>query len=210
MDENPYAAPTVELVDDAAPHSLQGWNASQLRVLGWLSLVSTFGTLVFLVMSLVGAALRMPDLETYGEWIGIAMVLLGNYLLIRFKGFAEARFEARGLGIPVWATVAVSLAMEGVVFGSGLEALDWRSITYLVLTGILGLLTLWFGIRLLKVQNVSPPFKVLAWLEIAAGPLLASVVLMMLAVIPALAAGVAMALVFFRGAEELEGLSEPR
>ena len=64
---------------------------------------------------------------------------------------------------------------------------------------------LWTGIVLLKVVNAYPSVRVLAWLNVAAGVLVASVILMMIGVLPLLAAMVASALVFFRGAKELEG-----
>jgi hypothetical protein len=70
---------------------------------------------------------------------------------------------------------------------------------------VLGLVVLWLGIVLLKVENAYPVLRVLAWLEIASGVMVASVVLLVVGVLPLLAAMVATALVFFHGAKELEG-----
>ena len=58
---------------------------------------------------------------------------------------------------------------------------------------------------LLKVENAYPALRVLAWLNMAGGVLAASIILLVVAVLPMLAAMVATALVFFRGARELSG-----
>ena len=47
--------------------------------------------------------------------------------------------------------------------------------------------------------------KVMAWLDIVGGLMLASVLLMLVALLPLLGAGVALMLVFFKGAAELQG-----
>ena len=199
---NPYAAPQVALVDAQAPQSLPGWSPSQLRLQGWLNLVS-------LVCTLVGIGLAfVPDLLALSDWLGAATTLLGCYLVLRLKAFLQARFDARGLDWPVWASVVLGIVLEGVQLYWGdaeLTEFNAPSFLYFGLLALLGLVVLWLGIVLLKVENAYPVLRVLAWLEIASGVMVASVVLLVVGVLPLLAAMVATALVFFQGAKELEG-----
>lgn len=203
MDQNnPYAAPRVELVDAQAPRPLSGWSPGQLKVLGWLNLAY-----VVVTLAVIGLAFA-PELTLVGDWLSLAGTLLGCYLALRLKAFLEARFDARGLAWPVWLSVALSLLLElaQLYWGeASLSDLGAPSITYFALLALLGLVMLWTGIVLLKVVNAYPSVRVLAWLNVAAGVLVASVILMMIGVLPLLAAMVASALVFFRGAKELEG-----
>ena len=199
---NPYAAPTVQLIDVQAPQSLPGWSPSQLRLQGWLNLLS-------LVVTLVGIGLAFaPDLLTLGNWLSAASTLLGCYLVVRLKAFLEARFDARGLGWPVWLSVVLGIVLEAVQLYWGdaeLAEFSAPSFLYFGLLAVLGLVVLWLGIVLLKVENAYPVLRVLAWLEIASGVMVASVVLLVVGVLPLLAAMVATAMVFFHGAKELEG-----
>jgi len=72
----------------------------------------------------------------------------------------------------------------------------------------MGICTTWLGIRLLKLQSPYPALKVMAWLDIVGGLMLASVLLMLVALLPLLGAGVALMLVFFKGAAELQGVAQ--
>ena len=203
MDQhNPFAAPQVALVDAQVPQQLPGWNAGQLRILGWLNLVYLFANLVVLGLAFV------EDLLTLGDWLSAATTLLGCYLILRLKAFLQARFAARGLDWPVWLSILLSVALELTQLYWGDSALTEYSVpsfTYFGLLALLGLTMLRLGIMLLKVENAYPALRVLAWLNMAGGVLAASIILLVVAVLPMLAAMVATALVFFRGAAELAG-----
>jgi len=206
MEENPYSAPQVALVDDHRPSKLPGWSVAQLELLGWLSLVSVLGTLVLLVLAFVGGLTAQAGLERYSNWLGLVMVLLGDYLLLRLNSFAQARFDARGLGAPVWTVVALSLLMEAfdLAFGNrSFTHFSWETLVYFGLVFALGASSTWYGIRLLKVQNVYPVFRLMAWLEIVGGLMMATLVLMLLGMLPLLGATLAMMVVFFKGAAEV-------
>jgi hypothetical protein len=203
MDQsNPFAAPRVELVDARAPRPLSGWNPGQLRLLGWLNLVSVLATLVVMGLAFV------PDLVAMTDWLSVASTLLGCYLALRLKAFLEARFAARGLKWPVWLGVVLGLVLEVAQLYWGeaeLMELSVPSYIYFGLMALLGLVLLWQGIVLLKVVEPYALIRVLAWLYVASGALVASVIFMMIGILPLLAATVVSALVFFRGAQELEG-----
>ncbi|WP_137973298.1 hypothetical protein [Pseudomonas sp. F(2018)] len=199
---NPYAAPTVELIDAQAPQQLSGWSPGQLRVLGWLNLVYLVATLVVVGLAFV------ESLATMGDWLSVAATLLGSYLVLRLKAFLEARFDARGLDWPVWLSVVLSVALELAQLYWGDTALAEFSVPSFIYFGglaVLGLVILWLGIVLLKVENAYPVLRTLAWLNVASGVLVASVILLVIGILPMLAAMVASALVFFHGAKELEG-----
>ncbi|MBB1521410.1 hypothetical protein [Aquipseudomonas guryensis] len=205
---NPYAAPQVALVDQQAPQQLQGWSAGQLQVLGWLCLVSLLASLVDLVLVFVVDEQADAALQQGLVALGLVTVLLGTYVLLRFKGFAEQRFNAHGLTLPVWLSVIFMLVLEGLDLAFGdveLAQFGWPMFVYFGLLAMLGGVTLWLGIRLLQVKDVYPVFRVMAWMEIVGGGLLATILLMVLAVVPLVGATLCMMLVFFRGAEELRG-----
>ncbi|WP_375739596.1 hypothetical protein [Pseudomonas boanensis] len=207
MDENPYAAPQVELVENAGPRQMLGWSPEQFRLLGWLSLVSVVGTLVLTGLAAASGAMQSDAMPTSADWLSAALTLLGCYLLIQLKRFAEARFSAVGLGWPVWAVVVASLLVELLDFVLGDASLEpgWSMLLYFGVLALSGALTTWMAVCLLKVQNAYPVFRVMAWLDLAGGILLATVILMLLALFPLIAASAAMMLVFFKAAGELEG-----
>lgn len=204
MDANPYATPQVSVVDAAAPPKLPDWSAAYLRLLGWLSLISVFGSLVLLLIAVLDGA-AADARKPLADWLGLALMLLGNYLLLCLKGLAEARFAASGLAWPVWLMVLAGVVLELLDFMFGAEmfnSLNLPGISYFAVMAMYGVATVWLGVRLLRVENVYPAFRLMAWLDIAGGVLLASVVLVLLAIVPLLGSSLAMMSVFFRAARE--------
>ncbi|MGE8360474.1 hypothetical protein [Pseudomonas sp.] len=205
-ENNPYAAPQVTLVDEAPSRSLDGWSAGQLRMLGWLSLVSVLGSLVALGAAFTSGYFEDPLLTLLSQWLSPVTALLGAYLLLRLKQFAEHRFAAEKLTNPVWAVVVLGVLLSGMelVWGDATSELGAPMFIYFGLLCVYGGLLVWMGIRLRQVQNVYPAFNVMAWMNIIGGLMLATVILIILALIPLLGTGVAMALVFFKAANELQ------
>ncbi|HSC84880.1 MAG TPA: hypothetical protein VLC30_14790 [Pseudomonas sp.] len=209
MDQhNPYAAPQVLLVDAQAPQSLPGWSAGQLQWLGWLSLASIASTLAALVCAFLAG--DEPDATGggVGDWLSLFSTVLGCYLLLRMRVFLQQRFSARGLTWPVGLIVFFSLLSEALdwLWGQAImSSLGWQTLVFFAVLLLLGLMTLWLGIALLRVEDAYPALRIMAWMEIVGGVMFASVILVLLAIIPLLASSLAMALVFFRGAAELKG-----
>ncbi len=208
--DNPYSAPQVDLLDQRPDLALPGWSVRQLQVLGWLALVSVLANALVVGLLLASSRLEAHEAQVlvrYTDWLSLALVLLGCYLLLRFKAFAEARFVARRLHVPIWALVVVTLLLEVVdmLFGEVLfSGFDWQTTGYVVLLCVMGACTTWLGLRLLKIEYPYPALKVMAWLDIVGGLMLTSVLLMLLAIVPLLGAGVTLMLVFFKGAGELQ------
>lgn len=207
--DNPYSAPQVELLDQRPEPSLPGWSVRQLQVLGWLALVSVLANTLIVGLLFASSLLEATEaqlLVLYTDWLSLVLVLLGCYLMLRFKAFVEARFAARSLNVPIWALVVVTLLLEAADTRFGEElftGLDWQTLSYVVLLCIMGGCTTWLGLRLLKIEYPYPALKVMAWLNIVGGLMLSSVLLILLAMVPLLGAGIALMLVFFKGASEL-------
>lgn len=204
MENNPYAAPQASVLEPAALPILPDWPAGRLRLLGALALIALFGALVMLAMVLFGKALGEEG-RHLAEWLGLSLMLLDSYLLLCLKGFAEARFAAQGLGWPVWLAVCAGVWLEllDFHFGGGLSsARTVQGYAYLGLIVINGLAIFWLGLRLRRVTGVYPAFRLMAWLDIAGGLLMASVLLVLLALLPLLGSTLALARVFLLGAAE--------
>ncbi len=118
--------------------------------------------------------------------------------------WSESRFRGPSLAWPVWLSILLTLLGEGwsllAVTDDALQGWNWQALVYFALLALIGATTLWLGLRLLKQENLYPSLRIMAWLDIAGGAMLASVLLLVLAVLPLLAATVAMALACWRGA----------
>ncbi|MDN5517387.1 MAG: hypothetical protein L0G82_19290 [Pseudomonas sp.] len=208
--DNPYSAPQVELIDELPVRQLPGWSVRQLQVLGWLALMSALGSALMLGAIFASTWLGQAELEQverYTRWLGLLLILLGNYLLIRLKSFIEQRFAAQGVSWPVWIIVVLALVsgvMDFMVGDQLFKALSVLTIAYLGLMVLMGLGITWFGVRLLRLRLTYASLRIMAWLSIASGLMFASVLLLPLAILPALAVCVTQGLVFFRGAAELQ------
>lgn len=205
---NPYAAPQVTLIDEQTPPRLVGWNSGKLQMLGWLSLASIVVTLLALVAAFLGGDQPGSVADTAADWLSLVSTLLGCYLLLRLRAFLEQRFSAKGLLLPIVLTLLFSLLAEGMdwVWGDSIySSLGWQTLVFFAVFVLMGLTTLWLGIALLRIRSSYPVLRVMAWLEIVGGVMFASVVLVLVALIPLLGASLAMALLFFRGAGELQG-----
>jgi hypothetical protein len=202
--DNPYAAPQVSLVENAEVQTLEGWSPGRLQLLGYLNLVAALGSLVALGLAFMAGFLEDTSLETFGDWLSPALTLLGCYLVLQLKFFAEQRFAAQNLSNSTWAVVLWGLLvmMLDLLWKSALDELGWQMFGYLAALAIYGILLAWWGFRLRQVQNVYSSFRLMAWLELIGGLMLASVILVVLAMLPLIGASIATAWVFFQAAAE--------
>ncbi|WP_454255448.1 hypothetical protein [Pseudomonas sp. Marseille-Q8238] len=205
---NPYASPKGALVEEQSSGTkLQGWSPAYLRTLAWLCLASLLGTLAILALTFTVDKEEQVNLGRAMDALGIAVVIMGCYLLLRLKHFAEQRFAARWLSLPVWLVIALSLMLEmlDIVWGEAIfSTFDVITVVYVGVLILLGGATSWLGICLLRVQNVYPIFRVMAWMEVIGGAMLATVLLVLVAIIPLLGGTLTMMLVFFRAAAEVQ------
>ncbi|QRY76966.1 hypothetical protein JVX91_15225 [Pseudomonas sp. PDNC002] len=210
MEQNPYAAPQVDLVDDSTPGDFRngGWSAGRLRLLAGLSVGLLLGNLAQLFLSLTSSLKNMPLWERYELWVGTLCTILGCFLLWRTRTFLEDRFRARGLGWPVGLSIAIGIVMQvyGMVFDGQLNGeLNGALMGLMALFVPSGIVTLWYGVRLLKIELPYPSLKIMGWLEVFSGICLLSVLLFLLGTVLAMASLLPMALMFLRAARELDG-----
>ncbi|MFV3333253.1 hypothetical protein ACNFIA_20105 [Pseudomonas sp. NY15437] len=209
MDQNPYAAPKVELVDQSVPGAFLGgrWRAGQLRLLAWLSLALLLCNLVLFALSFATALQASGTWQRYELWVGVLSTVLGCFLLWRTRRFLEDRFNARGLAWPVGLSIAVALVMQvySLIFDEQLSGeFNGALMGFMGLFVPTGVVTLWYGIRLLKIELPYPSVKVMGWLEVASGVCLISVVLFLPGTALAMASLLPLALMFLRAARELD------
>ncbi|MCG8907467.1 hypothetical protein [Pseudomonas sp. DP-17] len=210
MEQNPYAAPKVELVDQSAPGAfLAGrWNPGHLRLLGWLSLALLLCDVVLFVLSFAAALHESSTWQRYELWVGVLSTVLGCFLLWRTRSFLEDRFNARGLAWPVGLSIATALVMQvySLIFDEQLSGeFNGALMGFMGLFVPTGVVTLWYGVRLLKIELPYPSVKVMGWLEVASGVCLLSVLLFLPGTALAMASLLPLALMFLRAARELEG-----
>ncbi|MCP8465761.1 hypothetical protein NK553_17570 [Pseudomonas sp. ZM23] len=209
MKHNPYAAPKVELVDQPAPGDLLNgrWNPGRLRLLAGLSVALLLCDLVLFGLSFAAPLDGAPSLQSYELWLGALCTLLGSFLLWRSKVFLEDRFAARGLAWPVVLSIILAVAMQvyGVLFDAQLSGeFNGALMGFMGMFVPSGVVTLWYGIRLLKIGLPYPSVKIMGWLEVASGVCLLSVLLFLPGTLLAVMSLLPLALMFLRGARELD------
>lgn len=209
MEQNPYAAPKVELVDQSTPGAFFSgrWSPARLRLLGGLSLALLLCNLVLFVLSFAATSHDSPAWQRYELWVGVLSTVLGCFLLWRTRHFLEDRFRARGLAWPVGLSITLGVVMQiyGLIFDEQLSG-EFNSalMGFMAMFVPSGIVTLWYGIRLLKIDLPFPSVKVMAWLEVFSGACLLSVVLFLPGTALAVASLLPLALMFLRAARELD------
>ncbi len=209
MDDNPYAAPQADVLEVVSQQPLSDWSARRLQGLGWLSVLNVLGSLLLLLLMLLSEEGDPAQVWSGADGLSLALVLTGSYLLLCFMRFIQARFAAQGLHWPVGLILISGLLLELIDLTQGaalFSQLNWQSISYVVLMMLYGAGLLWLGVRLLRVTHVYPVLRWLAWLDIAGGVLLLTVLGGVLAVLPLLGSSLALTAVFWRGAREQRAL----
>jgi len=209
MDQNPYAAPKVELVDARAPEPfLHGrWSAGGLRLLAGLSLALLLAEVVLLGLSMVN---RLPGASAIGQldvWLSVLSVLLGCFLTWRCTRFLEDRFSARGLRWPTAISIFLAVLMQlySMLFDVQFnEVHSAATLVFLLMFLPSGIVQLWYGIRVLKISLPYPAVKVMGWFDVVVGGCLATVILFVPGTLLAMLSTIPLALMFLRGARELE------
>lgn len=207
MEHNPYAAPRVELIEARRPTLAAGWNPAHLRLLAWLSLALLLAQGVLFALAFLGTAGPGEPLDRYSLWLGVLCTLLGCYLTWRATRFLVERFAARGMAWPLWLSIGLSVLIQAyaVVFDAQLDGRpNGPLFGFMALCLPSGVVGIWYGVRVLAVGLPYPSVKVLGWLDVAAGVCLASIVLFIPGSLLAAAALLPQALMFLRGARELE------
>ncbi len=196
MDANPYATPRVELVEQGIPDAFRRrWTPAQLRILAWLCLASIAGGVVLMVLQPAGGIRRRRRVQGLRRLAGPAPQPARRLPAAAAQAPGRVALSRPSLAWPVWLSILLTLLGEGwsllAVTDDALQGWNWQALVYFALLALIGATTLWLGLRLLKQENLYPSLRIMAWLDIAGGAMLASVLLLVLAVLPLLAATVA-------------------
>ena len=207
---DPYRPPQAPLLDPQLPAAFSAsgdWSRSQLRLLGALALGHLFGLLVLLLVNLWQVLHPQAAPLAFTHLLGLLLVLLWGYLLLRLRALLACRFGLRGgLGRSLGLQVGLALLANGLgaLFEEpGVALPGWLEQGRLALFIALGLSVLGFALRLWRIRRAYPALRWFAGLLLFAGAACASVVLLVPALLLALAATAALAWVFFNAAGEL-------
>ncbi|WP_160286444.1 hypothetical protein [Pseudomonas knackmussii] len=208
MDENPYAAPKVELIEARTPNAFPGgrWSPGNLRLLAWLSLALLLAQGVLFALSFLGGMQQGDPLDRYSLWLGVLCTLLGCFLSWRATQFLVDRFGARGMAWPLWLSIGLALVIQAyaVLFDTQLDGTPNAELAgFMAMFLPSGLVGLWYGVRVLKIGLPYPSVKVLGWLDVLSGVCMASILLFIPGTLLSAVALLPLALMFLRGAREL-------
>lgn len=207
-ERDPYCPPRAILLDTPLPARFAGgdWAPGQLRVLAALSLACLLGLGVLLALRLWLAIHPQFAPLPFVHLLGLLMVLLWGYLLLRLRALLHDRFALRGLDWPLAVQILAGLLLAGVGALLDEPQLAWVALFKLghfALFVVLGLSQAWFALRLWRLRHGWPALRLLAALLLLGGIGCASVLLLVPALLLGLGAAAALAWVFFTAAGEL-------
>lgn len=204
MSENPYLPPSSDVAPIRVALSLADppFSSEYLRVSGWLSLVLIVLNVVYLAESFV------PELFATSVTValGVSTILLSIYLTYVLVRYLEYRYEAANLRVLFYVLVVVSVLMgiaDLLSVGDASDELSYSMIALIVAMPIYGIPYAMFGFRIKQFAKDSPLLNTLAWLTIATGILISTIIFAMLAVPLSLASDVVFAMLLFAVAREI-------
>ena len=177
----------------------------KLRTLAWISIVNVVIVTVIVALSILnGFGLEEKSYENLYHALMIVSMIIWAYIMIMFKSFLNLRFNYTKTNSLIYILIALSVIMTIVsLFMS--ETSSYRetaTIAYIVLLVPTGIVTILFGIRLLKLSDEFRYVNSFAWINIVYGVCTTSIVLLVVAVPLALVSDFFVALIFFEAARE--------
>ena len=177
-----------------------------LNVAGWLAVVSAVITIPYVVLLIMMEFVGSPSVQLlYLDSLGqIGITALSIYVLVIFRRVLnqKADFHAVDNFITILIWITVALTVVGVI-NNGLSSETQENIGLLIILLLVPLGVVWavFGFKLLNCDDdLFGHLKKLAYLTIAIGILLGTIVLAVVVPIVSAVADVVLALIFFRGA----------
>lgn len=211
MEQNPYAAPQVELLDTRAPERFLagGWSAGGLRLLAWLSLALLLCDVTTIGVGVLGKLSPQLGLGSLENWLGVLDLILGCFVAWRCTRLLEDRFLARGVRWPMLILILMSVVMQACslwfdVDFAGPNRHEDVALYLMLMYLPVGIVQVWYAIRVLKIQLPYTSVKVMGWIDLVAGVALGSVILFVAGVLLGMLSAIPMALMFFRAARELD------
>lgn len=213
---DPYRPPQAPLLDERLPQAFVGgsWSRDQLLVLGGLALGFALGLFALLAVSLWQALHPQLPAPVVTHLLRLLLVPLWAYLLLRLRTLLANRFGVHGgLDRALWLQVGLAFLATGcaaLLDDYGARPPRWLDLGSFALFVALGLSLLHFALGLRRIWQPYPALRLFSWLLLLAGVACASVVLLVPALLLCLAAGAALAWVFFAAAAELAAQSRKK
>lgn len=211
MSRNPYTPPNAQVdgAKEKTPFDFSGdveysftpkqlWWAGTCSVLGVLLTVPYF-ILAFLAES--KPALKFVSLAT-----AYAMTLLSIYVYLIFKKLLieKSRYRGASLAISLYILVSIVTALTAPLFDSENPS-AFATVLSVAQLALFGAIAIYLGVQLLRCEDgLFGQAKQIAYLTIAMGIALASVLLVLFGVLLSMPLGIAMAKMFFRASQALE------
>lgn len=207
--ENPYQAPSSDLIPAAAPITSQPpFRSSLLRSGGWMSLVLLAVTIPYAVASF-DASLIPPVVVVMLGIAGSVLPIPVMYALIRFVEFRYAVSNLRTLFYLV-SIIGLVIGLLGIPLvlddSEQLSPFLWIGIAGLPIYGVPYTL---LGFRLKRAVSGAPTLTTLAWLMIVTGMCLTSLIFAVLTPPMSMAWCGVCAAVLFAGAREIGAAGYP-
>ena len=210
MSHNPYAPPTAKVdgveektVFDFAQDSDYSFTPKQLW---WAGVCSLLGVaLTPLYFFFIFSAPSVPVLKDFSVATAFVMTGLAIYIYLIFKKLLNEKsgFRAANLAISLYLLMSILSALATPFSNSA----DTSLTTTLIAVGglvLVGIIAIYLGIQLLRCEDpMFGQMKLIAYLTLAIGITLVSVVLAMLGVLISIVLGMVMAIMFFRASKAL-------
>jgi len=211
MSLNPYTPPTsqVDGAEEKTPFDFSGdveysFTPKQLWWAGACSVLGVLLTIPYFVLSFLAES--TPALKFVALATAYAMTLLSIYVYLIFKKLLieKSRYRGASLAISLYILVSIVTALTAPVFDSENPS-TFATILSVAQLVLFGAIAIFLGVMLLRCEDgLFGQAKQIAYLTIAMGIALASVLLVLFGILLSMPLGIAMARMFFRASQALE------
>lgn len=211
MPHNPYTPPTAQ-VDDAAEKTPFDFSSTvdysftpkQLWWAGSCSLLGVLLTIPYFVLAFMAES--KPALKFVSLATAYAMTILSIYVYLIFKKLLieKSHYRAASLAISLYILASIVTVLTAPLLDSENPS-SFATTLSVAQLALFGALTIYLGVKLLRCEDgLFGQSKQIAYLTIAMGISLASVILVLFGILLSLPLGIAMAKMFFSASKALE------
>jgi hypothetical protein len=184
-------------------------NGKNLRLAGWLTILSAIVTLPLVALGLLSEFTADKSTAwSYLEFIfNVAYTALFVYIFVMIRRLLNEKAGFHGADRYITTIIALNvvIALLAALASIFPEAEEVISMVVLVMVVPAGVVSVIFGVKLLKCpDDLFGYLKPFAYLTIASGVMLATVILMLFAMLTSIAADIVLALIFFKSAKFME------
>jgi len=209
MSNNPYQAPRAT-VDDQTPlpdnfiHGKLTWK--KLNAAAWIAIFYLVFSIPLLGISYYAEIEQDKTLHTIENIASLVSLALYIYLILIFRSFLETRFANVNFATITYLSIAATsiTVLIPILFTEPATDDVVQYLLYLVALLVpTGIVTLIYGIKLIRINHVYPYLKPLGWLNIITGVLMITIILFLLVIPLGFASEILMILIFFSASREL-------